>query len=599
MKHFLWSMVFYISTLSLISVDLSFSQLAVSSYLLSSPWSAQWITHPTASRTEYGVFHFRKTFHLERVPEHFTINITAVPRYQLYVNGHYINEGPSKGDLDHWKFETIDIAPYLVTGQNVMAALLINFAELAPESVTGSYSQFLVQGNTADEKIINSDTNWKVKASQAYHGLFVSKWATHGFYVAAPGDSVMADKYDWGWETPDYDDHNWINAAPSIGDGLAVPRGFIYGNPPFLVPRTIPLMEKTKQRLYKVARQKGSNAQDSFLKGTKPVRIPAHTKAAILFDNGVNTIGYPELYVSQGKASKIKVTYAEALYNSKGKKLNRNEIDGKEISGLYDIYVLDGGEDRMFRPLWLRTFRYVQLDIETKDEALILNDYFNVFTAYPFERNAQFESGDERLDKIWEVGWRTARLCAGETFMDCPYHEQMQYLGDSRIQGLISLYLSGDDRLMRNAITDFFNSKTPEGILMCRYPTRNTSIIPSFPIWWIGMLHDYYMYRQHHDFVRQYLPAAYDVLNWYKTKLDTTQLMGKLPWWNQHDWISPYPSIMPGADESGSTINTLSYIYGLDKAAELFAYFGEEHIANELKFQSQKSKQALMKHRWD
>lgn len=483
-------------------------QPAVSSHLLSHPWSAQWITHPTASGTEYGVFHFRKTFDLESVSEHFIINITAVPRYQLYVNGHYVNEGPSKGDLDHWKFETIDIASYLVTGKNVIAALLINFAELAPESVTGSYSQFLIQGNSSQEDIVNSDTTWKVKTSQAYHGLVVSKWATHGFYVAAPGDSVLANKYDWGWETP-------------------------------------------------------------------------------------------ELYVSQGKETKIKVTYAEALYNSKGEKLNRHEIDGKEISGLYDIYMLDGGEGRKFRPLWLRTFRYVQLDIETGDEALILNDYFNVFTAYPFERNALFESGDDRLDKIWEVGWRTARLCAGETFMDCPYHEQMQYLGDTRIQGLISLYLSGDDRLMRNAITDFFNSKTPEGILMCRYPTRNTSIIPSFPIWWIGMLHDYFMYRQDHDFVKQYLPAAYDVLNWYKTKLDTNQLMGKLPWWNQHDWISPYPSIMPGADETGSTINIVSYIYGLDKAWELFSYFGEEHIAEELRLQSIKSKQALMKHRWN
>ncbi len=133
-------------------------QPAVSSHLLSHPWSAQWITHPTASGTEYGVFHFRKTFDLESVSEHFIINITAVPRYQLYVNGHYVNEGPSKGDLDHWKFETIDIASYLVTGKNVIAALLINFAELAPESVTGSYSQFLIQGNSSQEDIVNSDT---------------------------------------------------------------------------------------------------------------------------------------------------------------------------------------------------------------------------------------------------------------------------------------------------------------------------------------------------------------------------------------------------------------------------------------------------------
>jgi len=50
------------------------------------------------------------------------------------------------------------------------------------------------------------------------------------------------------------------------------------------------------------------------------------------------------------------------------------------------------------------------------------------------------------------VGWRTARLCAHETYMDCPYYEQLQYVGDTRVQCLVSLFDSGDARLMRNAI---------------------------------------------------------------------------------------------------------------------------------------------------
>jgi alpha-L-rhamnosidase len=67
------------------------------------------------------------------------------------------------------------------------------------------------------------------------------------------------------------------------------------------------------------------------------------------------------------------------------------------------------------------------------------------------------------LKKLWEVGWRTARLCAGENYFDCPYYEQLQYEADTRIQSLISLYIAGDDRLMRKAITDFFNSRVAEG----------------------------------------------------------------------------------------------------------------------------------------
>ena len=51
----------------------------------------------------------------------------------------------------------------------------------------------------------------------------------------------------------------------------------------------------------------------------------------------------------------------------KGNKGNRNEIDGKTIAGVHDKFRLDGGERRRFQTLWFRTYRYVQLEIETGD----------------------------------------------------------------------------------------------------------------------------------------------------------------------------------------------------------------------------------------
>jgi len=43
-------------------------------------------------------------------------------------------------------------------------------------------------------------------------------------------------------------------------------------------------------------------------------------------------------------------------------------------------------------------------------------------------------------------------LCAHETYMDCPYYEQLQYGGDARIRMLVSLYTAGDASLARNGI---------------------------------------------------------------------------------------------------------------------------------------------------
>ena len=82
--------------------------------VFSKRWDAVWITHPTASLTSHGVYYFRKVFELPSVPQQFIIHISADNRYELYVNGKRILLGPSWGDLHHWRFESIDIAPYLV-----------------------------------------------------------------------------------------------------------------------------------------------------------------------------------------------------------------------------------------------------------------------------------------------------------------------------------------------------------------------------------------------------------------------------------------------------------------------------------------------------
>jgi hypothetical protein len=72
--------------------------------------------------------------------------------------------------------------------------------------------------------------------------------------------------------------------------------------------------------------------------------------------------------------------------------------------------------------------------------------------------------------------------------MDCPYYEQLQYIGDSRIQALVSLYNSGDDRLVRNAITQMDHSRMAEGITLSRHPSFSPATDPHFfsLVYWNG-----------------------------------------------------------------------------------------------------------------
>ena len=319
-----------------------------------------------------------------------------------------------------------------------------------------------------------------------------------------------------------------------------------------------------------IARAENISPVPDFLKGKSDYVIPANSRVSILFDHSYLTTGYPELKLSRGENSIIRLTYAEALWDAEHRKGNRNEIENKSIEGYQDIFVADGGEKRVFRPLWQRTLRYIQLNIETSNEPLTLHDLIVKFVAYPFEEQASFVSDDESLKPIWDVGWRTARLCAGEIYFDCPYYEQMQYAGDTRIQALISLYVSGDDRLMRKAIHQFDNSRIPDGLTTSRYPSYVPQIIPPYSLFWIAMIHDYWRHRDDAEFVRSFLPSIRTVIEWFERHLDDTGMLGPLPWWNFVDWAPEFKSGVPkGAAEGHSSILTLTFTYGLQYAEEL------------------------------
>jgi len=56
-------------------------------------------------------------------------NISAITGTDCFVNGKPVCFGPARADLEHWTFESIDIAPFLKPGKNVIAATVWNFGE--------------------------------------------------------------------------------------------------------------------------------------------------------------------------------------------------------------------------------------------------------------------------------------------------------------------------------------------------------------------------------------------------------------------------------------------------------------------------------------
>jgi len=117
---------------------------------------------------------FRRTIDLPQRPSTFVVHVTADNRYQLFVNGERVVAGPARGDLYHWQYETVDLAQYLRAGKNVLAAVVWNFAQLAPEAQVTSQTGFCLQGDTQTERVSDTGDSWLCLKDEAYRALPVS-----------------------------------------------------------------------------------------------------------------------------------------------------------------------------------------------------------------------------------------------------------------------------------------------------------------------------------------------------------------------------------------------------------------------------------------
>jgi alpha-L-rhamnosidase len=567
--------------------------------LVAAQWPAQWIgptlpAEPNVAIADTGVFYFRKDLTVASVPAHFWVHVSADNRFLLHVNGQYAAEGPARGDLFHWRFETVDLAPLLHAGTNVIAAVVWNFGEDAPVAQMSNRTGFLMQGDSDAEAGANTGAGWQVRTEPGRAAM--GHTGAHGYYAAGPAENVDGRVLDWNWDRPG-DNAGW--ATPRIEGRAATREAQNADNNWELEQDELPPMEHSLTDAGTVVRAEGLPGPLPDFPAT-PVEIPAHAHVTLLLDHRVLQTAYPELTIQDGMGATVMLTYAEALYDAQGKKGNRSEFEGRHIEGITDEFIGGNREREVFAPLWWRTWRYLQIDVTTKDQPLRLEGMRAWFTAYPFEEKAKVSGDIPQLDALWQTGWRTARLCAHETYMDAPYWEQMQYVGDTRIQALISYAVTGDSRLARQAIRNIDDSRTIEGITQSRYPSSLPQFIPPFSLLWVSMLHDYWMYVNDAPMVKETLPHTRTVMDWFAARQRPDGLLGRMEWWEFGDWTADYPDGVPPQEaDGGSAFLTLQFIEALRDAEEMESRYGSPERAAQYRAMTEKASAALNAAAWD
>lgn len=150
--------------------------------------------------------YFRRSFVVSGTPSTAVARITADTRYEFYVNGHRVSRGPARSHTRWMAYETVDIAPYIRTGQNAFAVMVQHYGEWTFRTQVGR-AGFLMEADVQDGANaiqIQSDASWKCLVSEAWDST-VPKMDKQ---LAFP-DVFDARKEPAGWTNPAFDDSKW------------------------------------------------------------------------------------------------------------------------------------------------------------------------------------------------------------------------------------------------------------------------------------------------------------------------------------------------------------------------------------------------------
>lgn len=564
---------------------------------------SKWISVPQ-NKLEYGkgniITYFRNVINLEKIGE-LTILITANSRYKLWVNGERVCSGPCKGDK--WKhfYDEVDLKGFLKIGENLIAVEVLYISPVfgfkrdkitSMANVTNNFGPMLaIKGDCMDTdgRLLASVTTGK--APWVYKVDDSKKWENYQgdeYFVAEPFEIVEGEKVPFLWNSKISEEKDW-NSAIEAADTDWCGFGVIPLLP--LKERPIPMMyEKQCSFIVKKNIFAGNTSTDV-------INIPSNSKVCIQLDACQLVTGFLNLQVNGGKKSKIKISYAECYFeiseDGSRRKGNRVVSCEKELYGGYDTYY-PGGLTATYEPFFFRTFRFVQLDIETEDQALQIKLPEYIETGYPLEILSEFQSSSGGTTYLWDTSIRSLKRCMHETYVDCPYYELLQYAMDTWLEALYTYMLSGDTRLILKAIDDFHSSMTPYGLLQSRAPSESPNIIPVFSLYWIFMLHDYYWQTGDLTPVKRYRPSMDTILDWFDRHLGTLGLVENLYYWEFIDWVEGWKyencilDAVPTAAKVGPCVSTnLIYAFALQKAAELQISCGISDMAAQYKNRSE------------
>ncbi|MFP4146073.1 MAG: alpha-L-rhamnosidase C-terminal domain-containing protein [Phycisphaeraceae bacterium] len=566
---------------------------------------AAWVWHPECDSDEATALRFTNRFTLDQ-PRTVRIHLSADQRYELSLDGAFVGMGPDRCDALHWSFASYDVE--LPAGEHEFLVTAWHFGprdpdpdgpatappswplgQLRPHAQVTLRPGFIFAAEGMEQELNTGEGPWRVSR--------VLEWSfqeseVEGYHVVGPQQTIDG-RIAQGPPDPAVKPAVVRPAFASGDNGAVVPLWRMH-------PSNLPDMLRQPVRPGRIravddqpadapvtaeAAQSPAVTDWQNLVGGASVQVPAHTFVRVIWDLDNYYCGYERMTFTGGRDAEVTIEWAESLYQTDGDgrptedKGNRDEIAGKVFAGFGDRFIPGGGESESYQPHWWRSGRYVQITVQTRDEPLRIDGVEILETHYPFANGAEWRSDDAELDAAAPLMVRGMEMSCHETFTDCPYYEQMMYVGDTRLEMLVCHAVWGDDRLVRRGIELFDWSRWHNGIVLERYPSMPLQLSTTYAMLWPLMVRDYAWWRDDPAWVSERLLGVRSLVEHLLALRDESGLVADLPGWSFMDWVPGWEKGYAPDGRTVSALNNLQMVLCLQAAAELEAMHGEDVLA--------------------
>ncbi len=552
---------------------------------LSFPPSAAWIgsSHAFDLHEAYLCFRSPRGWSLKRKPAKAELFITADSRYKLWVNGRFVARGPARCWPHAQAVDRLDLTPFLVAGPNTLAVQVYqpgysHFAYVHRANA-GLLAHLVCDGETA----LVTDGGWRAWRDPSFAALVPRL----SIYQAGVEDRDLHLARDW--MAPIYDASSWPAARVTAAVGAAPWTG--------LEPRQLPLLVERDLPLHLVAIRKGpwpqTGSQDegwhmqlrAGWRAAEPIQLATDSRGwwspedelgeqeAVywVFDlgRGYTCQGWAGVQGAEGR-DQLLISYSEKLRGAEPYLSDPATYCRVRMTDRFRLrpgsQTVDGFSLRGGRVLIFAIVGPTGPDLRLRFHARSAE--------YPLTIRRRPKPRDPLLQGIISLCENTLLACLHDGWVDNPWRENAQWIGDPLVDALALSVFSDDQRPLRRVIEMAAQGAYPDGVLPGVLPSEaHAYTVVDFNFQWVELLHTYHRLSGDDGFVAAMWPTLARLLDRFTQDIAEDGLLRSQTGRRLFlDW-APVSKAEPNA------IYNLHFLLALQTAARMAAQRGAEDEA--------------------